>query len=446
MQFGPGSVLFGALTPQSGGAITSLTTFGNSGPSTLLAGVLNIPVYGPGTVTGANDGLTSDGTTVKLGQSTGALGDPAKLLENRDIPLNGFNLLFRDGGIIINNPSNPAILYHSPAASTYYLERAYTSSLTNLVPFERFLDANPNGGPPDDNVYIQGWNIDSRTVTTQPSWTTRLEYQFVGDFYEYHLQWSNAAATITERLMSFTFVDHGSLAGDQCLTFFKNTGFEMRTLFNDNPHWSTSNNIAAGIDSTVITRASNDGTLQVRDTVNATVPNISTILQAGVLPYLWQNFSSYQFQGNAADGSLSLFIGYQPAPYGLPGPALGPTAGGFVSIFDPVVTSVFSGDDAKLIFSPANSVGFPRGYINLSQGDGQMHFHVQAGGYFFSWDQNGVQILALDANGLLTGTPGGSGAGSWRMGTVIAGVFTVDLTHAVEVNINGALTRLAVLN
>lgn len=50
------------------------------------------------------------------------------------------------------------------------------------------------------------------------------------------------------------------------------------------------------------------------------------------------------------------------------------------------------------------------------------------------------------ATGLQTGTPGGSGAGTWKLGTRITGVFTLDGTKAVELNIGGTLIKLAVLS
>src|ERR1051325_4357488 len=42
------------------------------------------------------DGLTFENEAWRLGQSVGAVGDPAVLLENRDIPLDGFRLRFFD--------------------------------------------------------------------------------------------------------------------------------------------------------------------------------------------------------------------------------------------------------------------------------------------------------------------------------------------------------------
>ena len=55
----------------------------------------------PNVLDAANDGLSTDLATAKiaqLGQATGRAGDPAKLLENREIPLNGFALLLKNSG------------------------------------------------------------------------------------------------------------------------------------------------------------------------------------------------------------------------------------------------------------------------------------------------------------------------------------------------------------
>ncbi len=59
--------------------------------------------------------------------------------------------------------------------------------------------------------------------------------------------------------------------------------------------------------------------------------------------------------------------------------------------------------------------------------------------------------LKLQVNGsasvtdIITATPGGSGAGTWKMGTVVAGASVLDATKFVEVSINGVLTKLAVV-
>lgn len=85
---------------------------------------------GGGSVSGANDGLSLSGTVAQLGQTVGAVGNPAALLEDREIPLNGAevwfaadNLTDRPNDIVLISPnsisisadfSNPT---HNPALS-----------------------------------------------------------------------------------------------------------------------------------------------------------------------------------------------------------------------------------------------------------------------------------------------------------------------------------------
>jgi hypothetical protein len=69
--FGPGSIFFGGNTPRSAS---------------------------PTAVNGADNGLTEVANIAQLGQVTGAIGDPAKLLHDSSIPFNGFSLLFTQIG------------------------------------------------------------------------------------------------------------------------------------------------------------------------------------------------------------------------------------------------------------------------------------------------------------------------------------------------------------
>lgn len=55
---------------------------------------------GGASVTGANNGTSLSGSTVQLGQDVGAVGDPAALLSNREIPLEGFSFNFK--GLLID--------------------------------------------------------------------------------------------------------------------------------------------------------------------------------------------------------------------------------------------------------------------------------------------------------------------------------------------------------
>lgn len=49
------------------------------------------------TVTAANNGISLSGTTAQLGQAVGAVGNPAILLNNREIPMGGFSFAMKSG-------------------------------------------------------------------------------------------------------------------------------------------------------------------------------------------------------------------------------------------------------------------------------------------------------------------------------------------------------------
>lgn len=59
----------------------------------------------PATVTGANNGVSLDGANVQLGQDVGEAGNPAALLDNREIPLSNFSFHFKGDtvGILIDD-------------------------------------------------------------------------------------------------------------------------------------------------------------------------------------------------------------------------------------------------------------------------------------------------------------------------------------------------------
>ena len=57
----------------------------------------NAPPASAATVTAANNGLSLSGTTAQLGQAIGAVGDPAILINNREIPMAAFSFTMRDG-------------------------------------------------------------------------------------------------------------------------------------------------------------------------------------------------------------------------------------------------------------------------------------------------------------------------------------------------------------
>jgi hypothetical protein len=82
---------------------------GKLNDSTLVLGEDTIVINGSAS---ANNGLSTSGSFAQLGQSPGASGNPAALINNREIPLNGFNMLYTGAGRIGFNNTNPAYGLH----------------------------------------------------------------------------------------------------------------------------------------------------------------------------------------------------------------------------------------------------------------------------------------------------------------------------------------------
>jgi hypothetical protein len=160
----------------------------------------------------ASNGVFYDtGDTFLKWGTNGAIGTPFTADRFIDFAFHSMNYV--RSKFIYDNPAPNTHEYHLGAQGVN-IEQVFTQSATNLVPFERQVNFSPNGGPPDDNVYIQGWNIDSDFDATSPSWTWRLEYKYTGSFYENHLQFSDPIAGTIYRVLSFTLEDHGSYAAD----------------------------------------------------------------------------------------------------------------------------------------------------------------------------------------------------------------------------------------
>lgn len=95
----------------------------------------------------ARNGLTIDSGYVELGQDIGAAGDPGKLLNNREIPMNNFNILFKD-----------------PASSTANTNRVQVGSFTG-VPYNQFAKLSSfNGENPVNPFRIGGFFTSSSKI------------------------------------------------------------------------------------------------------------------------------------------------------------------------------------------------------------------------------------------------------------------------------------------
>lgn len=97
---GPNDIKFSkiALTGSSSDVLLGNGTFGPA----------------PAGVSNANNGLSvASGTAIVLGQDCHQLGDPAKLLSHREIPMNDYNIYFTGQGFPTANPNAVAIGYYA---------------------------------------------------------------------------------------------------------------------------------------------------------------------------------------------------------------------------------------------------------------------------------------------------------------------------------------------
>jgi hypothetical protein len=64
------------------------------------------------------------------------------------------------------------------------------------------------------------------------------------------------------------------------------------------------------------------------------------------------------------------------------------------------------------------------------------------------WKIGATSMFKVDkTGGLQTGAPtGGSGAGVWKAGTKITGTFILDTGNCIELDVNGVLYKVALVN
>lgn len=86
-----------------------------------------------GTVTGADNGLSVSSNIVQLGQTVSEIGDPASLTTNREIPTNGFNLLFTGTGRVAINTTTPNSTHKFTSIATGTDRAVQATSVNNTT-------------------------------------------------------------------------------------------------------------------------------------------------------------------------------------------------------------------------------------------------------------------------------------------------------------------------
>jgi len=226
------------------GTVT-LTTNGTGGAATFITDILNIPNY---TLT-ANNGLSIASSIVGLGQSIGASGNPASLLQDREIPFNGFGASFID---LLNTSSVQSKIaffqsgdtpldiqsngdgFITPGSNAAYFLSLSPANYNHVYPSNYFPgntakmhrwqigyaiqtseDQDPTGMP--DTVLNFGYNVTpegGKVDNTDASWRFGFETHFIGGgnappntafpMFEIHMpEVTNLDGTLINRVNSY---------------------------------------------------------------------------------------------------------------------------------------------------------------------------------------------------------------------------------------------------
>lgn len=430
----------------------TLTTLGVSGPATLIGDVLNIPDYsaGGGFVTGADEGLTLNGPIVELGYPE--FSSPRSLFtDNRIVNLDGNNLDFFNGSVNfdVSDPTIAPVNFPADATSVAGHQLIYVEFFNvtgDAVPWRLTTFETDNGDGTFDHIVIQGFNHAHSDDAALPGWFESIEYHYLHDFYERHIQFQAYASEL--RLQSFTYVFSGvDFAHDTCLLFHSFTLYEMRSLLGA-PIAAYSFTLH-GVDYGVNTTTGITGYIEAQDDVAGSITMMNTGTNVLGTDYAFQGWKHIYFD---AIGSHSIFI--DPADWSL-------HADG-IWVANPLSNTFFidnaSSLDLRINFQPSRDLWHMRvSLLTAEWGD----YIPNPNGYlrtFYATDGiTDTLMLSLAAFPALsaifggyvkTGKPAGgvSVASDWRIGSQVNAVVVLDTTRYLEVDIEGVIVKLAIVN
>lgn len=427
-----------------------LTTFGVAGPATLIGDILNIPIYAAGTVTGADEGLTLNGTLVELGYP--GVGPAAGVFtEDRIIGLGTFDLGFYNGvcNFLIEDPTQAPVGFPTDAgapAGHQIIRVDFFNTGSDLVPWRLSTFETDNGDGTFDHIVIQGYNHAHGDDGALPGWFESIEYHYLHDFYERHIQLQAYASEI--RLQSFTYFFSGvDFASDTCLLFHCFTLYEMRSL--QNIPIAAYSFTLVGVDYGVNTTTGITGYIEAQNDVAGSITMMNTGTNVAGTDYAFQGWKHIYFD---AIGSHSIFI--DPADWSL-------HADG-IWVANPLSNTFFidnaSSLDLRINYQPSRDLWHMRvSLITAEWGD----YIPNPNGYlrtFYATDGvTDTLMLSLAAFPALsaifggyvkTGKPAGgvSVASDWRIGSQVNAVVVFDATRYLEVDIEGVIVKLAIVN
>jgi hypothetical protein len=434
-----------------------LTTFGVAGPSTLVGDTLNIPIYAAG-ITGADEGLTLNGSLVELGYP--GVGPAAGLFtEDRIIGLGTWDLGFYNGvcNFLIEDPTQAPMGFptDSGAPAGHQIIRVdFFNTVSDDVPWRLTTFESDNGDGTFDHVMIQGFNHSHSDDPALPGWFDSIEYHYLHDFYERHIQFQAYASEV--RLMSYTYTFSGvDFASDVCLLFFSSTSFAFRNLNVPNQFEYIFGTPGTDL---IVGQFGN----QVE---NHLVPGT---VYGGYIEKINMPLAKVSLQ-NTGPATDYEFLGWRNVYFSSIGPhAIFATEADFSFTADKIWVSNPASN--ALSFDNASSLDLQ---INFQPSRNSYHMKVSTAtsewgdyipnpnGYlrtFYATDGiTDTLMLSLAAFPALsaifpgyvkTGKPAGgvSVASDWRIGSQVNAVVVLDTTRYLEVDIEGVIVKLAIVN
>lgn len=375
-------------------------------------------------VAGANDGLSLSALNfVQLGQLVGAAGNPAKLLSAREIPTQGFSLLFSGAGAAAAG-NLPVLIFQEDA-----------TKLTH-TPFQTFLDSAGNeiGRISFDSSFV---NDDGSVYIGSRAGQVDAN---LGLGNNVGVGWRSLTANTSgfanssvgyESLFNNTTGNQNSSVGASSLfhltTGTDNTGVGFNSLFQ----------LITGTKNTSV------GSHAGEAVYLASTENVSVGYFAG---YYGGNFA-VNTTGNVAIGSQAFFMAALMGNFNI---AIGyhcMSVGGQI------------GDHCILIGDSINvTAGGPANFTVLGHG---ITCNISNVAIIGRADQNVIlgttvsptdtgQRLQVLGNALVNGTiqtgNPGLGAGTWELGVLVTAAITTDLTKYVQISIGGTTYKLVTAN
>lgn len=387
-----------------GGTITSFTTTGSSGAATFAGGVLNIPVYSGG-------GGGNLDATLALGGS---------LTADRTITYAAHNIVHNGAHIQYTNAIvNATVPIHLYAAFPFGLkERVIVNGGNGDVAW----DINYSTDAAADVICVQGWNADQAFNPTQASWTTRMEYQYLGHLYEYHLQFSGGGRVY--RILSYTLRDNGGVGptGDTVLAFMQGGDLELRPLSSNGSYWDCTSSFDSGLDQSIMAlRTIGTGlgiyhTLEISQGYKISNPGGATFMQTlGFDNYSWTLtglVGGTLYLGNDGSGTLLKLTNSVNTRYA------------YLSVQNDIAHG------ASVLMTGSTFVG-----SGVQVADTSVFFGSGAGGYVFYnatatsffWTYNGTTAASVE---LKT-------TGQWRYYKYGVGTFTGTVAKGLAVDTSG---------